>query len=168
MVNGRAQRLRRRRRQDVHDVYDECSAAAAGKNINAMRAPNVTQRAAEREARRSELLYDFMMNPRLFLLHWRGGGRGGGGEMGWKSIRCLQLAVGTSNGRGIFSRWRSGLFKTQYVKYWSVGPCKLSSKVYGLILIQAILLSLYFLVYYECKAEFFSASDMSHSHSVLG
>uniref|UniRef100_F1KUT3 GC-rich sequence DNA-binding factor 1 n=1 Tax=Ascaris suum TaxID=6253 RepID=F1KUT3_ASCSU len=53
VVNGRAQRLRRRRRQDVHDVYDECSAAAAGKNINAMRAPNVTQRAAEREARRA-------------------------------------------------------------------------------------------------------------------
>ncbi|KHN84480.1 PAX3- and PAX7-binding protein 1 [Toxocara canis] len=53
VLNVRAQRIRKRRRQDVHDVYDECSAAAAGKNINTMRAPNVTQRAAEREARRA-------------------------------------------------------------------------------------------------------------------
>uniref|UniRef100_A0AAF5Q259 GCF C-terminal domain-containing protein n=1 Tax=Wuchereria bancrofti TaxID=6293 RepID=A0AAF5Q259_WUCBA len=52
ILDGRARRLRTRRRNDVHDMYDECSAAAAGRPLH-QRAPEVTQRAAEREARRS-------------------------------------------------------------------------------------------------------------------
>ncbi|KAK6105407.1 GC-rich sequence DNA-binding factor-like family protein [Brugia pahangi] len=52
ILDGRARRLRTRRRNDVHDMYDECSAAAAGRPLH-QRAPEVSQRAAEREARRS-------------------------------------------------------------------------------------------------------------------
>ncbi|MCP9261102.1 hypothetical protein DINM_004190 [Dirofilaria immitis] len=52
ILDGRARRLRIRRRNDVHDMYDECSAAAAGRPLH-QRAPEITQRAAEREARRS-------------------------------------------------------------------------------------------------------------------
>ncbi|KAL3998109.1 SNARE domain family protein [Acanthocheilonema viteae] len=52
ILDGRARRLRTRRRNDVHDMYDECSAAAAGRPLH-QRAPEITQRAAEREARRS-------------------------------------------------------------------------------------------------------------------
>uniref|UniRef100_A0A0R3RWE4 t-SNARE coiled-coil homology domain-containing protein n=1 Tax=Elaeophora elaphi TaxID=1147741 RepID=A0A0R3RWE4_9BILA len=52
ILDGRARRLRARRRNDVHDIYDECSAAAAGRPLH-QRAPEITQRAAEREARRS-------------------------------------------------------------------------------------------------------------------
>lgn len=51
ILDGRARRLRTRRRNDVHDMYDECSAAAAGRPLH-QRAPEITQRAAEREARR--------------------------------------------------------------------------------------------------------------------
>lgn len=51
VLDGRARRLRTRRRNDIHDMYDECSAAAAGRPLN-RRAPEVMQRAAEREARR--------------------------------------------------------------------------------------------------------------------
>uniref|UniRef100_A0A1I7VH53 GCFC domain-containing protein n=1 Tax=Loa loa TaxID=7209 RepID=A0A1I7VH53_LOALO len=52
ILDGRARRLRTRRRNDVHDMYDECSAAAAGRPLH-QRAPEISQRAAEREARRS-------------------------------------------------------------------------------------------------------------------
>ncbi|VDO25665.1 unnamed protein product [Onchocerca flexuosa] len=52
ILDGQARKLRIRRRNDVHDMYDECSAAAAGRLLQ-HRAPEITQRAAEREARRS-------------------------------------------------------------------------------------------------------------------
>lgn len=51
ILDGRARRLRIRRRNDVHDMYDECSAAAAGRPLH-QRPPEIIQRAAEREARR--------------------------------------------------------------------------------------------------------------------
>lgn len=51
VLDGRAKRIRARRRNDVHDMYDECSAAAAGRPLH-QRAPEIAQRAAEREARR--------------------------------------------------------------------------------------------------------------------
>ncbi len=44
--------LMKRRRQDVQDQYDECSAAAAGKAQSLVRAADVAVRAAERDARR--------------------------------------------------------------------------------------------------------------------
>uniref|UniRef100_A0A915PNM6 t-SNARE coiled-coil homology domain-containing protein n=1 Tax=Setaria digitata TaxID=48799 RepID=A0A915PNM6_9BILA len=56
ILDGRARKLRTRRRNDVHDMYDECSAAAAGRPLH-QRAPEILQRAAEREARRQDLCY---------------------------------------------------------------------------------------------------------------
>ncbi|CAJ0571757.1 unnamed protein product, partial [Mesorhabditis spiculigera] len=49
---ARLQRLIARRRKDVGDSYDECSAAAAGKNIATIRVGEHGMRAAEREGRR--------------------------------------------------------------------------------------------------------------------
>ncbi|VDK49875.1 unnamed protein product [Anisakis simplex] len=49
----RSNKLKKRFRQDVHDVYDECSASANGKLINSIRNQAVMQRASEREARRA-------------------------------------------------------------------------------------------------------------------
>uniref|UniRef100_A0A914UW43 GCF C-terminal domain-containing protein n=1 Tax=Plectus sambesii TaxID=2011161 RepID=A0A914UW43_9BILA len=52
LLKNRAEYVIRRRRQDVRDQYDECSAAAAGKAQSFVRTPDVAIRAAEREARR--------------------------------------------------------------------------------------------------------------------
>lgn len=40
------------RRRDIRDSYDECSAAAAGKNVALVKSGDHGVRAAEREARR--------------------------------------------------------------------------------------------------------------------
>ncbi|VDK26175.1 unnamed protein product, partial [Anisakis simplex] len=45
----RSNKLKKRFRQDVHNVYDECSASANGKLINSIRNQAVMQRASERE-----------------------------------------------------------------------------------------------------------------------
>ncbi|CAJ0928705.1 unnamed protein product, partial [Mesorhabditis belari] len=52
IAKAKTQRIIARRRRDIRDSYDECSAAAAGKNIALIKAGDHGVRAAEREARR--------------------------------------------------------------------------------------------------------------------
>jgi hypothetical protein len=58
LMKTRIDYIVKRRRQDIHDQYDECSAAAVGRAQSFVRNTDVALRAAEREARRLVIIFN--------------------------------------------------------------------------------------------------------------